>query len=101
MKARQPDAVAALRSALSAIDNAEAVEAPDPLPTGEGPIAGAVVGFGATEVPRRVLSAVEETAIVQLEVDERLGAAADYDRLGRAEAAAKLRAQAAVLIERL
>jgi hypothetical protein len=56
MRERDDTATSALRSALSAIDNAEAVDAP-PQPTlASGPIAGAVVGVGAAEVPRRVVS---------------------------------------------
>jgi uncharacterized protein len=54
MKARDQRAVAALRSALAAIDNAEAVEAAgEGHPPGEGRIAGAVLGVGAAEVARR------------------------------------------------
>lgn len=33
MKAREPDAVSALRTVIAAIDNAEAVPAPDESPT--------------------------------------------------------------------
>jgi uncharacterized protein YqeY len=99
IKARQPVAVAALRSAMSAIDNAEAVPVPDPPPSGDGPIAGAVVGLGAAEVDRRALSPAEVMTVVQREIDERLAVAADYDRLGRTEEAATRRAEAAVLVE--
>jgi uncharacterized protein YqeY len=97
MKARDETATSALRSALSAIDNAEAVEAPTPPTAGSGPIAGAVDGVGAGEAPRRALSAVEVVAIVQSDIDERVAAAGEYDDLGRMEEAARLRAEAAVL----
>jgi hypothetical protein len=82
---------------LSAIDNAEAVDAP-PQPTlASGPIAGAVVGVGAAEVPRRVVSEADVVAIVQAEIHERLAAAGQYDDLGRVNEAARLRSEVAVL----
>jgi uncharacterized protein YqeY len=103
MKARDPTAVAALRSALAAIDNAEAV---DPAHTpavglGAGPIAKAVTGLGAGEVARRQLTAHEEAAVVAAEVAERRSAAAEYDHLGRADDASRLRAEADVLAAQL
>ena len=50
MKAREPDAVSALRTAIAAIDNAEAVPAPDErAATTSGHIAGARAGLGAAE----------------------------------------------------
>jgi hypothetical protein len=64
-------AIAALRTTLGAIDNAEAVDVPErPLPMGE-PIAGAVVGHGAGEAPRRELSEGQIRALVQGEVADR------------------------------
>lgn len=57
MKAREPDAVSALRTAIAAIDNAEAVPAPDDSPaTTSGHIAGARAGIDAAEAARRNLS---------------------------------------------
>jgi hypothetical protein len=56
LKARDATAVSALRSALSAISNAEAI---DPVPaasTGHPHIAGAAGGLGAGEAPRRHLT---------------------------------------------
>lgn len=99
MKSRDAVAVAALRSALAAIDNAEAVDpaaAPDPT-SGEGPIAKSVAGLGAAEVPRRELSDSEEASIVAAEVVERRAAADEYDRLGRGDDAERLRSEADVL----
>jgi hypothetical protein len=92
-------AVAALRSALAAIDNAEAVEgAPAPGPgAGDAPIAGAVVGLGAAEVERRGLTGAQMDAIVRAEVAEREAAARAYERAGRREHAERLRAEAGVL----
>jgi uncharacterized protein YqeY len=101
MKRRDAPAVSVLRSALAAIDNAEAVDPSHAPKASAGPIAGAVRGIGAAEVPRRQLSAHEIAAIVQAEAERREEAAAEYDRLGRAEHAARLRVEAAMLRERL
>jgi uncharacterized protein YqeY len=103
MKARDPAVVAALRSALAAIDNAEAVD-PAHAPAvglGAGPVAKAVAGLGAGEVPRRLLTADEETAVVAAEVAERRAAASQYDQLGRADDARRLRTEADVLAAHL
>jgi hypothetical protein len=59
MKARDTVAVKALRSALSAIDNAEAADPADADDVQLGVIAGGVAGLGAGEVARRQLSADE------------------------------------------
>jgi hypothetical protein len=90
-------AVAALRSALSAIDNAEAADlghAPSMQP---GTIAGGVAGLGAGDVPSRELSAAEVVAVVRAEIAEYRTAAADYVHAGQHEHARRLRAQADVL----
>jgi hypothetical protein len=107
MKARDRVAVAALRSALAAIANAEAVDPPQPPPpaqrpdhggSGSGPaFAGAVAGLGATEVERRRLSGVQVEEVVRAEVAERETAAAGYERAGQLEHAERLRAEAKVL----
>jgi uncharacterized protein len=99
LKARDAVAVAALRSALAAIDNAEAVEgAPAPRPgAGDAPVAGAVVGLGAAEAERRRLTGAQMDAIVRAEVAEREAAARAYERAGRHEPAERLRAEAGVL----
>lgn len=100
MKARDKDAVAALRTALAAIDNAEAVP---PVPTVAGPaatsesIAGAAVGLRSTEVARRELTPDDLQVVLRAQVDERHTEAATYDGLGRADAAERLRREAAVL----
>ena len=101
MKERDSTAVPALRSVLSAIDNAESVDlsfAPTP---GGGSIAGAVTGRGAGEVPRRELSEHEMEDIVRAEIASRQAAAADYERLGRGDDAARLRTEADLLDEHL
>src|SRR5215212_6605047 len=56
MKARDQQAVAALRSTLARIDNAEALDAEPALYSGEGhpAVAGSVLGVGAADVLVRV-----------------------------------------------
>lgn len=98
-KARDAAAVAALRSALAAIDNAEAV----PPPASSGPpalnahVAGTAGGLGAGEAARAELTEARMREIVAGEVAERREAAETYEARGRREAAAALRAEAEVL----
>jgi uncharacterized protein YqeY len=98
LRARDKTAASALRSALAAIDNASAV-APEPAPgVASGPhFAGAAVGLGAGEAPRRGLTAGEAERIVRAEIAEREAAATGYERAGHADRAARLRREAAVL----
>lgn len=94
MKARDLTAVGALRSALAAIGNAEA------LPITVLPAAGAIeaaVGLGAAEAERLLLSDDQQRQVVQAEIDERVSAIADYDHHGRSDAAEKLRHEVAAL----
>jgi uncharacterized protein YqeY len=96
-KDRDDARVSALRSALSAIDNAET---PDDVvldTQSSGTIAGGVVGLGAAEVARRDLSDAQIRDLVHAEIDERLMAATDYTAGGHTEPAARLRAEATVL----
>ena len=102
MKARDVAGVSALRTALAAVDNAEAVPgSPDhdhePGPLAEGVIAGAAAGVGATEAARRELTEEQVTAVVAAEVAERRAAAADYGAAGHDERAARLTAEADAL----
>lgn len=85
-------AVSALRSALAAIENAEAVPA-DQHPT----VDGSGHGAGAGDVARRVLTDAEVAEIVEREVRDRSDSAAQYHDLGRHEHARRLRAEADVL----
>lgn len=104
VKARDAVAVAALRSALAAIANAEAQPATDQVPPGSGTsshIAGATDGVGATDVQRRNLTDAEVRAIIEAEVRDRALAAEDYERLGRQDRAARLRAEADHLLRYL
>jgi hypothetical protein len=100
MKARDQAAVSALRSAMAAIDNAQAVEAL-PAPRSGGAIAGAATGLGAGDAPRQELSEGAIAAVVRAEVADRRAAAADYERAGQVGAAARLTAEADVLAAHL
>jgi uncharacterized protein len=97
MKDRDRVATAALRSALTAIDNAEAVDiglAPRAQP---GTIAGGVTGLGAGEVARRTITDHDVRAILRDAITERQTAAAQYESLQRHDAADRLRVEASVL----
>ncbi|HET7414863.1 MAG TPA: GatB/YqeY domain-containing protein [Arthrobacter sp.] len=98
MKARDQTAVAALRSALAAIDNAEAVQIDHAaMEHGSGGVAGSAVGLGAAEAERRELAAADIQAIMETEVNDRIAAANEYEQAGRRDAGGKLRAEADVL----
>lgn len=98
MKARDTDAVAALRTAIAAIDNAEAVGGPDGASaTTSEHFAGAHVGVGWAEVARRDLNIDDVLAILREQMAERLIEVDRYDQLGRREAAARLRREATAL----
>jgi uncharacterized protein YqeY len=91
LRARDAVAVSALRSTLAALDNATAVPSSDAPAPGASPIAGAVVGLGAAEVPRRELTEAEAVAVVRAEIAERTAAAQTY---GPGPAADRLHAEA-------
>lgn len=89
--------VSALRCALSAIDNAEAVPTATVEAHGSQPIAGGVVGLGAAEVARRELTDTQIRQLLRAEVDERLAVAQQVSTGGHADRAAAMRAEAAVI----
>jgi uncharacterized protein YqeY len=114
MKARDQQAVSALRSTLARIDNAEAVDADGLDADGldadgldaepalyrgvrRPAVAGSVLGVGAAEVDRRVLTPDEVAAVVGDDVEEREMAAEVLERVGRPDHAERLRAQAKLL----
>ena len=97
MKARDLVAVSAVRSCLSAIDNAEAVDVSLAPGAQAGAIAGAVVGVGAGDVDRRDLTEQDISGIVRAEITERESAAAQYEAIGQKDRAERLLAEAAVL----
>jgi len=98
MKSRDRDALAALRTAIAAIDNAEAVPAPEAAPPATSAhIAGARSGLGAAEAARRELSASELQDIVRGQISEHTLEADRYDALGQVDSAERLRRQAHAL----
>lgn len=98
LKARQPDTVAALRNAIAAIDNAQAVAVQDDSQqTTSAHIAGARLGAGSAEAARRPLSHDEVHAILGGQIDELTREAGRYQALGQADAARRLDDQAGVL----
>jgi uncharacterized protein len=100
MKSRDRVTVGALRSALAAIDNAEAVQtaAPDGRSSA---IEHSPVGVGAAEVERRALTEADVMEIVRAEVADRETAASEYETAGRHDRAELLRAEAQVLLSHL
>lgn len=102
MRVGARDARTALRTTLAAIDNAAAAPVVESGPAAShGPIAGAAVGVGATEVPRREVSEAEVEAIVRAEIADRRRHADRFAELGQADAAAVLRREADVLASAL
>ncbi len=95
LKARDKTAVSALRSALSAIGNAEAVDPGEQGPGRSGAssthVAGAVAGLGTAEAQRRHLTEADVAAIVRAEAAEREAAASQYELSGHAGQAEGLR----------
>jgi adenylate kinase len=98
MKSRRPDAVAALRTAIAAIDNAEAVAGPDRAPeTASEHVAGAATGVGSTEAARRALSPGEVRALLRAQVEDRDAEADRYDTHQQHDLAGRLRREADAL----
>ena len=95
MKGRDRVAVAALRSALGRISNAEAVPV-DVMPPA-GAIEQARLGAGAAEAPRRELTEADVRLIVGAEVAEHDRAAQHLIAAGRPDDAARVTAEADVL----
>jgi uncharacterized protein YqeY len=82
MREKNLEAVAALRTALGAIDNAEAVE-PVAL---SGPVVNA-----SADVPRKVLTEDDVLEIVRREATDLRKAAVQYDAIGQVKRAEELR----------
>jgi hypothetical protein len=98
MKQRDRTAATALRTALSAIDNSEAIARPEPpRHVGSGAIAAAVHGVGRSEARRRDLTEAEILDVVVGQIEERDHAANEYERMGQLDRASLLRDEAAVL----
>jgi uncharacterized protein len=84
LKDRRAEAVTALRTAIAVLDNAEAVDA-------------SAIPSHVTEVARRDLSRVDVRAILSGHLDESLAEAQRYERLGRHDAAQRLRREAEIV----
>ncbi|AEW98355.1 GatB/YqeY domain-containing protein [Streptantibioticus cattleyicolor] len=97
MRARDKAAVSALRSTLAALDNAEAVPVDDDRMRG-GALEHSPLGAGTTEAVRRELTESTVADIVRAEATERLEAAAQLTTPAHADRAARLRAEASVLV---
>ncbi|MFJ6022917.1 hypothetical protein ACIQFP_26535 [Nocardiopsis alba] len=98
MRERRRETVSALRTALAALDNAEAAPAPEtPNATTNEHIAGSRSGVGSTEAPRRVLSADRVRALLNEQIEERTIEADRYEAHGRHDAARRLRSEADAL----
>ena len=95
LRTRDAEEVSALRGAIAAISNAEAVTSPQRNATE------VVLGVGPSEVPRRELTDEEIVAIVREEITERRSAAAVLERHGHDERAARLVREAGVLEKHL
>ena len=91
-------AIAALRTAIAAIDNAEAIPAADTqAPLTSADIAGASSGVGSTEAIRQSLSVGQLRDIVSEQIVEHARQADRYDVLGQPDAARRLRHRACIL----
>jgi uncharacterized protein len=97
MKQRDKAAVAAFRTALGLIDNTEAADVSQAPAIEPGRIAGGVAGLGAAEVARKALTDTELVEILQEEVARWESTARDAEAVGRADDAARLRAEIDVL----
>jgi hypothetical protein len=98
MKERDRNTAAMLRTALGALDNAEAVVVPANGPAAAGThVAGAGSGVGSTEARRQAVTGGQAREILRGLIAEQTGEADRYDTLGQASAAQRLRVQAGLL----
>ena len=92
MKAKDTIRVATLRTMISALDNATAVEVDPSYVPMEGM---------TRDVPRREVSHKEQLSILAEEAEGRRKAYRQYEELGKADEAARLRAELAVFADYL
>jgi len=98
LPARDAEALAALRTAVAAIDNAEAVATTDTQrPVTSPDIAAASSGVGSTEAVRQSLSGGPIRDLVREQITEYAREADRYDALGQPAAAQRLRHRARIL----
>ena len=93
MKAHDRTAVTGIRSALSAIANAEAIDVSHGPEPQRGPILRPSTA-STPGSPRRQLSETDIVEIVRAEVVARMAAADEYDGIGHTGEAARLRSEA-------
>jgi hypothetical protein len=94
LKAKDTVTTSALRSALAAIANAEAVPVEHRSAAGSQHIAGGAAWLASAEAERKVLTREETGRIVEDEISDRQAAARQYEAAGRSERAARLRREA-------
>ena len=95
LRERDKPIVAVMRSAIAALENAEAVPASHGLGAATSRhVAGAAIGVGAAEAERLALDDATESAILRDEVDGLLEAAREYESLGHGGRAAEARTAA-------
>jgi uncharacterized protein len=99
LKAQDKSAIAALRSALAAIDNAQAIPASEPATTEASSehFAGTAVGLQAAEAERQALAPEQVAEIVRTEITDRREAAEHYRRAGHDDMADQLDREASAL----
>jgi uncharacterized protein YqeY len=98
MKARDKDAVTALRVALGALDSAEAVPVEEiDSRIGSDHVAGATTGLGSSEAARLELTIERAREVLRAELEDRRSIAAEYTEIGQVDAAEHLRAEADVI----
>jgi uncharacterized protein YqeY len=97
LRAHDTVVVSTVRSALAALDNAQAVPAAPATGASSPHFAGVAAGLGAGEAERRRLSEADALDIVRAEVAERQAAAREYERRGLAARASRLRREASAL----
>ena len=98
MKEHDRGTATVLRTALAALDNAEAVTVPaNGKVAATAHVAGAGSGVGSTEAGRRSVTGDEAREVLRGLIAEQSGEADRYDTLGQAATAQRLRAQAGVL----
>jgi len=100
LKARRSEEVGTIRILIAAIDNAEAAGVRPPTsPTSSGgeDFAGSVSGIGSGDAPRRELDEAELDEILGAEIAERREYEAQYESVGRPDAAARMRVQAELI----
>lgn len=93
MQARAREEAAVLRALIGAVDNAQAV----PLDPARKPADVGVFGDRSNEVARKALGADDLRRILETQITERETAAQELERLGHADRADMLRAEAAIV----